>query len=76
MHPGMEIVKYVWISDNKGIVSAFMMELPLHLGDKEAHSFLDPSSSCILHSLPYPQRECIDAPADIVVDFIDLLSRI
>ena len=62
MHPGMEIVKHIWISDNKGIVSAFMMELPLHLGDKEAHSFLDPSSSCILHSLPCPQRECIDAP--------------
>ena len=51
------------------------MELPPHLGDKEVHSFLGSSSSCILHSLPCPQRECIDVPVDgqhCTVDFIGL----
>ena len=39
-----------------------MVELPPHLGDKEVRSFLGSSSSCILHSLPCPQTECIDVP--------------
>ena len=46
----------------KGSLLIVLGIVPLHWVDKEVRSFLDPSSSCILHSLPCPQQECIDAP--------------